>query len=139
MPITPLLNGKTLLQLGYQLAVGGDPQDARTESCWLSSHWSGDRVVNDLQHITLALTQSNGKSDRPNPINRLVMSSLRIYMFYPDLTFKSALAASSRHYFLVARRRWLRVNCVEGKEIWTGVTRCRSEHFFCIMLNMKLN
>ena len=32
----------------------------------------------------------------PDPINQLVMSSPSIYIFYPDRTFKSALAASSQ-------------------------------------------
>ena len=34
----------------------------------------------------------------PDPINRLVMSSPSIYIFYPDRTFKSALAASSQPF-----------------------------------------
>ena len=32
----------------------------------------------------------------PDPINRLVMSSPSTYIFYPDRTFKSAFAASSK-------------------------------------------
>ena len=48
-----------------------------------------------LQYITLAFTGLDGRSDWPDPINRLVVSSFNIYMFYPDRTFQSALAASS--------------------------------------------
>ena len=53
-------------------------------------------VVNVLQHTTLALTWSDRQSDRPDPINRLVMSSPSTYIFYRDPTFKSALTASSQ-------------------------------------------
>ena len=42
------------------------------------------------------------------------MSSPSTYIFYPDRTFKSALAAS---YLLGAWRRWLRVNCVENRNL----------------------
>ena len=82
-------------------------------SWWLSSHWSGDRVISDLQHATLVLTWSEERSDRPDPINQLVMLSPSTYMFYPDYTFKSALVANSQTYLLGARRRWMKVNCVE--------------------------
>ena len=64
------------------------------ETCWLSSHWSSDREVNDLQHAILALTWSDGFSNRPNSIIWLVMSSPITYIFYPDHTFNSTLAAS---------------------------------------------
>ena len=53
-------------------------------------------MVNGLQHTPLALTWSDGRSDMPGPFNRLNMSSPSTYMFYPDRTFKSALAASSQ-------------------------------------------
>ena len=53
----------------------------------------------------------------PDPINRLVMSSPSTYISYPDRIFKSALAASSNPYLLVAKRRWLRVNCVENRNL----------------------
>ena len=59
----------------------------------LSSHWSGNKEVNDLQHTTLALTWSDGWLDRLNLINQLVMSSPSTYMFYPNRTFKSALTS----------------------------------------------
>ena len=65
------------------------------ESWWLSSHWSGDRVVNDLQHTTLALTWSDGRSDRPDPISRLFMSSPSTYVL-SQRSFKSALGANSQ-------------------------------------------
>ena len=57
----------------------------------------------------------------PDPINRLVMSSPSTYIFYPDRTFKSAHAASSQS-LSVARRRWLRVNCVENRNL-TGAEK----------------
>ena len=50
----------------------------------------------------------------PDPINRLVIPSHSTYIFYSDRTFKSAFAAS---YLLVAKRRWLRVNCVENRNL----------------------
>ena len=83
-----------------------------------SSHLSGDRAVNGLQHTTLALTWSDSRSDRPDPMNRLVMSSPSTYMFYPDRTFKSTLQQIPNPYLLDARRRWLRVNFVERIQLW---------------------
>ena len=67
-----------------------------TGSRWLSSHWSGDKVVNGLQHTILALTLCDGRSNRPDPINRLVMLSPSTYMSYPACTFKSSLVANSQ-------------------------------------------
>ena len=53
-------------------------------------------LVNGLQHTSLVLTWSDGQSDRPDPMNWQVMSSPSTYMFNPNCTFKSALAATSK-------------------------------------------
>ena len=87
-----------------------------TEPWWLSSHWSGNKVVNVLQHTTLALTWSDGQSGRPEPINRLVMSSP--ICFIPTVLLNLHLQQVPNTYLLGARRQWLRVNCVERRGIW---------------------
>ena len=58
------------------------------------SGWAVIDLVTEWSMICNTPFSSDGKSDRPNPINRLVMSSPSTYMFYPNCTFKSALAAS---------------------------------------------
>ena len=52
-------------------------------------------MINDLQHTTLALTWSDWRLDRLDPINRQVMSIPCTYV-YPDRTFKSALGSCSQ-------------------------------------------
>ena len=42
------------------------------------------------------LTRLDGRSDKPNLISQLVVSSPSTYMFYPDRTFPSTLAANSQ-------------------------------------------
>ena len=93
MPTAPLLRSKI-------------PSHGATCCSWVATRKAlrqdpggfevNERVVNGLQHITSALTWSDRRSDRPDPTNRMVMSSPNTNMFYPDCTFKSALAASSR-------------------------------------------
>ena len=77
----------------YLLAVGGDPQGARTEPWWLSSHWCGDRVVNGLQHNTLALTWSDGAVGL-GPIRSIGWSRhtvAHMLVFLPIVSYKSTL------------------------------------------------
>ena len=94
--------------------MGGDPEGTRTESWRLSSHWSGYRVVNGLQHTTSALTWSDNWLDRPNPINQLVLAPT----FIPTILLNLHLQQVPNPYFLGARKWWLRINCVERIEIW---------------------
>ena len=55
------------------------------EPWWLSSHWSGDRVVNDLQHTTLALTWSDERSIWPiRSIGRFGHAQAHVY-FLPNV------------------------------------------------------
>ena len=120
-------------------------------SWWLSSHWSGDRVVNDLQHTTLAFTCSGGRLDRPDPLNRLVMSSPSTNMFYFDRTVLLNLHLQQvlNPYILGARRGWLRVNCIERIGIspklrtwnWQRLENLPSARLYwsCIPVSTKAN
>ena len=57
------------------------------EQLCVESHWPLCLRVNDLQHTTLALACSDGRSDRPDPKNRLVPScpSTHVY-FLPNVS-----------------------------------------------------
>ena len=81
---------------GHLFAVGGDRKAlGRIPGRWAVidpvTEWS--MTLNTSFWPLLGLTGGRIWSD---PINRLVMSSPSNYIFYPDRTFKSALAASSQ-------------------------------------------
>ena len=84
----------------------------------LNSHWSGDRVVNDLQNTTLLLTWFDRRLDWLDPINRPVISSPSTYMFIPTVLSNLHLEQVPNAYILGARRWWLMVTCFEKIIIW---------------------
>ena len=84
------------------------------ESWWLSSHWSGNRVVNDLQHTTLALTWSDRQLDRPNPINQLVLLCSSTHVYFPPNILSNLLLWNNAQSFL-QEGKGLRVNSVKRK------------------------
>ena len=117
------------------------------ESWWMRSHWSGDNTP-------LALTWSEGQLDRPNPINRQVLSCPHARLFFPKFIIQSALAEQCPTFYLIgARRRGLRVNCVKRKRFLTlldWVIKTRIWHrleillmlwvyWYCIPIKVKAN
>ena len=71
-----------------------------------------------LKHSTLAITELDGLSDRPDPINRLVVPIPGAYMFFPTVFANLHRQEVPNPYLLGSRRRWLKVNCIERIGIW---------------------
>ena len=78
------------------------------ESWWLSSHWSGNRVVNGLSHTQLwPLLGLTGGRIGPDPINRLVLSYPSTCTFFlPNLQFNLHLRNNSQPFYFIGARRW---------------------------------
>ena len=95
-------------------------------SWWLSSHWSGNRMVNGLQHTNLALTWSDRQSDRPNPINWLVPTfpSSYIFAFFPTILFNLLYWNNSKAFILYV---------LEGRVGAEGQLCCEQKHFWPLL------
>ena len=80
-------------QRGHLLAMSGNLWCMKTGSWWFSRTWPANRV---------ALMELDGRSDTRDPTNRLVVSSPSTYIFYPDPTFQSVLAAKSQPFLVLS-------------------------------------
>ena len=141
--------------MGSPVGCGWRSVSSRTESKWLSCHWSGERVVNDLQHTTLALTWSDGRSDRPDPINRLIPSCLIKHVYFLLNVLSNLLLRNNAQPFILwvlEGVSWVSI-VLRGKDFWTLLDRViktriwqRLEillliwvYWYCISVSVKAN